>query len=106
MTTSSATPVLPSKIIAGTSHTLQANEDGVTLICTNASAVTLTIPAGLPDDFGLAVVQQGAGAVTFAAGAGVTLAGPSGLVTSGAQHGTMALLWVSADSFVTAGNLA
>lgn len=57
----------------GTSYTLVAADNGVTITCSNASAITVTIPSGLGANFCCRIVQLGAGQVSVAPGSGVTL---------------------------------
>lgn len=57
----------------GTTYTLVAADNGVTITCSNASAITVTIPSGLGANFCCRIVQLGAGQVSVAPGSGVTL---------------------------------
>jgi len=57
----------------GTTYTLVAGDNGVTVTCSNASAITVTIPSGLGANFCCRIVQLGAGQVSVAPGSGVTL---------------------------------
>jgi len=56
----------------GTTYTLQASDSGKIVECTNASAITVTLPNSLPVGFCCTVVQCGAGAVTLAPASGAT----------------------------------
>ncbi len=61
------------RIVAGATDTPTAADQDRTIVCTSGSAVTITVnDLGGYQTFG--VVQAGAGQVTIAAGAGVTLA--------------------------------
>lgn len=55
------------------SRALVSDDNGATLVYTGSSNITLTINTGLSSGFGCTVVQLGAGIVSMAAGAGVTL---------------------------------
>ncbi len=75
------------------SRSLIKEDSGQTLICTSASAIVLTIPndatvawSGLN---AVAAYQGGAGAVSFAAGSGVTLRGTAPTATQYATQGVM-----------------
>lgn len=57
----------------GTTYTIQASDFGRRISFNNVSAITVTIPSGLPTDFYCYIRQTGAGQVTVAAGSGVTL---------------------------------
>jgi hypothetical protein len=54
-----------SNVQTGTAYTLVQSDIGKQIICTNASAITITIPTGLSTDFNCEVMQQGAGQVSF-----------------------------------------
>lgn len=58
---------------AGTTRTLADTDHGATIVFTNASASTCTVPSTLVAGFFCTIVQGAAGQVTVAAGAGVTL---------------------------------
>lgn len=74
---------------SGTTYTLVAADMGKLIWFTSASAVTLTIPSGLPTGFNCLLMQTGAGQVTWSA-SGTTLvmragftktAGPGSIIT-------------------------
>lgn len=58
--------------LTGTAHTLDGSYVNKTILTTNASAVTLTLPSTLYLSFQCRVIQYGAGQVTFSAGSGAT----------------------------------
>lgn len=70
----------------GTTYTLVLGDATKAVRCTNASAITLTVPTNasvaLPPLCIIPVIQGGAGAVTIAAASGVTLESPNGAVTT------------------------
>ena len=71
----------------GTSYTLAIADAGKDVRCTNAAAITLTIPPNSSVAFPVGTIvlfsQGGAGVVTATAGSGVTLVGANGTTTSG-----------------------
>jgi hypothetical protein len=69
----------------GTARSLASTDHGNIVRCTNASAVAITVPSGLPAGFSCLLVQGGAGVVTAVQGSGVTLDGTPLLVTDGAE---------------------
>jgi hypothetical protein len=87
-----------------TSQTLSASSLGLTLAVNSGSATTVTIPAGLPTGFSCAIVQMGAGQVTVAAGAGVTLNNASSQFKTSGQYATVGILNVGTDSYVLSGS--
>ncbi|MEC7520182.1 MAG: hypothetical protein VYE22_09975 [Myxococcota bacterium] len=59
--------------LAGTTDTLADADNGKVVRCTNAGTVTVTVPTGLTPGTTVEYVQEGAGQVQVAAGAGMTL---------------------------------
>lgn len=86
----------------GTSYTLVLSDAGKDVICTNASAVTLTVPpassVAFPTGACLLFSQGGAGTVTATAGAGVTLQAANGAATS-AQYDVRGLEYIGNDTW-------
>lgn len=80
------------RIITGTTHTLEPADAGAVLICTNASAVTITIAnnatQAIPARAVTTIIQAGDGTVTAVAGAGVTLNGAAATI---GQHAALSL---------------
>lgn len=72
----------------GTTYTLVLTDATACVRCTNAAAITLTLPpnsaAAIPVKSMIMILQGGAGAITVAAGAGVTVESPNGAVTTAA----------------------
>ena len=86
----------------GTAYTLVLSDAGKDVRCTNAAAVTLTVPPNSAVAFPVATwllfSQGGAGAVTAAAGAGVTLRAANGAATT-AQYDLRGLEYLGADTW-------
>ena len=57
----------------GTTYTVVAADNGKQVILSNASAVTVTIPSGLPTGFNCKFYQQGTGKVSFTTSGGTVL---------------------------------
>ena len=85
------------------SRSLADSDDGKVLNVTSASPVTLTIPAGLRAGFICAVVQSGAGQVTFSA-SGTTLNNVASQSSTSAQYAVVMVTQVSTNSFVLSGS--
>lgn len=89
----------------GTTYTLQASDNGKIVECSNASAITVTVPASLGTGFNCVVVQLGAGQVTLSA-SGTTLRNRNGLKTAG-QYAAVSIMPTStADTFLVSGDAA
>jgi hypothetical protein len=92
--------------ISPTAYTWRADANGLTLVFTSGSAVTFTIPVGLPIGMTSKVIQQGAGQITFTAGAGVALNSATGMFTTSAQYAEVTLSSVGADNYVLGGEVS
>src|SRR4051812_17448912 len=75
---------------AGTAYTLALADGGTTIEFTNAAAVTVTVPPNSAVAFPIGTVielsQYGAGQVTVAPGAGVTIRSPASKLKIAAQY--------------------
>ena len=89
---------LPAKeTVAGTTYTLVSADKGKIKVFTSASAVTVTLPNNLAEDFWCVVVQQGTGQVTFSPASGATLRHVSGHTRTQAQYAQATLtVWGNA----------
>lgn len=86
----------------GTSYTLALTDAGKDVLCTNASAITLTVPpnssVAFPVGTMIAFSQGGAGAVTATAGSGVTVNQANGAATT-AQYDARVLEKLDTDTW-------
>jgi hypothetical protein len=97
----------------GTTYTTVLADNGKIITQTNASAITTTIPpfssVAYPVGAQLNFVQYGAGQVTFAQGAGVTIASTGASATAPklrAQYSSATAICVAQDSWFIAGDIA
>jgi len=114
------TPTLTSPLInvginaqTGTSYTTVLADNGKLITQTNASAITTTIPpfasVAYPVGAQINFVQYGAGQVTFAQGAGVTIASTGATATAPklrAQYSSATAICVAQNSWLIAGDIA
>jgi hypothetical protein len=89
---------------SASTYTLNNNDNGKIVVFTSGSAVTLTIPAGLTLRFTCSIVQYGAGQVTVAAGAGVTLRLRGSTNKTGGQYAIASLISVVTNEYILAGD--
>jgi hypothetical protein len=94
----------------GTTYTLVAGDAGKLVTCSNAAAITLSVPQDSAATIAVGVYidlyQLGAGQVTVAAGTGATLR-VSGLTAKArAQYSRLVVQKVSANTWLLAGDLA
>lgn len=75
----------------GTTYTLQASDNGKIVECSNASAITVTLPNSLAVGFNCTVVQTGAGQVTLSAGSGAVLRNYDSYTKTAGQWGALNL---------------
>lgn len=80
-----------------TTYTLASGDTGKIVECTNASAITLTLPNSLPQGFTCTVVQSGAGDVTFDTASGATLNNRQSHTKTAGQY-AMTTVYVSTNS--------
>jgi hypothetical protein len=94
----------------GTTYTLVLTDSAKFVTLSNASAITATVPpnssVAFPTGTQVNLMQLGAGQVTVAAGAGVTLRSAGTLVKTSAQYAVATLLKIDTDTWVLVGNLA
>lgn len=95
---------------AGTSYTLGLADASTAVEFTSASSVTVTVPPNSSTAFPVGTViellQYGAGTLTVAAGAGVTIRSANNLLSARTQYSTLSLRKRATDEWVLAGDLA
>ena len=72
---------------------------------TTATGITLTVAKGLPVNFKCDAIQGAAGAITFAAGSGVTIISKGGLLNTSGQGAVVKLRQVAKDVYSLSGDL-
>jgi hypothetical protein len=90
---------------ASTSITLAASDSGKVIFTAAGSAVTVTIPAALPANFNVRIIQGGNGQVTVQAASGVTLTSLANKVASAGVNGVMWLTGISTNFYNLSGDL-
>lgn len=89
----------------GTTYTLLASDNAKIVTISNASPITLTIPAGLPAGFNCSVVQLGAGQITFSA-SGTTINNRQSFTKTAGQYASATVLQYNTDAFITQGDMS
>ena len=87
------------------SATLAATDNAEIIQSNAASAITVTIPAGLPTGFNCMVLQYGAGQITFSPAAGVTLINRNSYNKSIGQYALVTLLHIGSNVVIISGEL-
>lgn len=93
----------------GTSYTTVLADDGKLITLDNGSAITLTIPPNGTVAYGIGtqinIMQLGAGQVTIAPGAGVTIRSAGSKLKTSAQYAVATCVKIATDTWVAVGNL-
>jgi len=87
---------------SGTTYTIVATDNGKVIQSTGASAMTITIPTGLPTGFNCTVVQMGAGQITFAG----TYVNRTGFTKSASQYSVISILHFGSNSILVTGEMS
>lgn len=90
----------------GTSYTIAAGDAGNTVFVDNATGTTVTVNDVLAIGERIDFVQKGAGAITFAAGSGVTLNSKDALLASAGQYAGVTVIKEATNVYYLIGNLA
>lgn len=106
LTAGATYPEIKPREFSGTAYTLVPDDVDAFLLTTSASAVTITIPPGLLTP-GKAVhfMQLGAGQITIAAGAGVTIR-KTGASKTRAQYSVISIMRIGIDLWACFGDIA
>jgi hypothetical protein len=89
----------------GTTYTLVAGDNGKVVTLSNASAITLTLPSGLPIGFSVALVQLGAGQVTISPSS-TTMRHRSSHTKTAGQYAVANLFSHATNDFLLTGDTA
>jgi len=88
----------------GNSYTLVAADDKAVVTFSNGTAVTLTVPAGLPVGFSCTILQLGAGQVTVTA-SGTTIVQRQDFTATAGQYAVISLLSYATNVYDLSGDL-
>ncbi|MCX6546639.1 MAG: hypothetical protein NTW40_01115, partial [Acidobacteria bacterium] len=102
---STATLLVTVNAQSGTTNTLAATDANAFITLNNASAITLTLPTGLPTGFQCTVAQLGAGTVGLAAGSGATIVSTATNKKFNAQGSGVTLIVVAANTWMAFGDM-
>jgi hypothetical protein len=87
---------------SGTNYTIDATDNGKVIQTTGASAITITIPTGLPTGFNCTVVQMGAGQITFSG----TYLNRTGFTKSASQYSVISILNLGSNNYIVTGEMS
>ena len=83
-------------------YSITASDNGKVIQTTGASAITITIPTGLPTGFNCTVVQMGAGQVTFSG----TILNRTGFTKTASQYSVVSILHLGSNSILVTGEMS
>ena len=90
----------------GTTYTIAAGDAQTTVFVNNATGTTVTIDDEIAVGERIDFVQKGAGAITFAAGSGVTLHSKDSLLSTNGQYTAATVIKEATNVYYLIGNLA
>jgi len=95
---------------AATTYTLGVDDISKAIVFSSSSSITLTIPPESTYPFvngqTFIVIQKGSGAVTVAAGSGVTLRSKSSYVKTAGQYSEVRLIKIATNEWLLSGDLS
>lgn len=83
-------------------YSITAADNGKVIQSTSASAITVTIPTGLPTGFNCTVVQMGAGQITFSG----TYLNRTGFTKTASQYSVVSILHLGSDRILVTGEMS
>jgi hypothetical protein len=83
-------------------YNLTAADNGKIIQSTSASAITVTIPTGLPTGFNCTIVQMGAGQITFSG----TYLNRTGFTKTASQYAVVSILHLGNNSIIVTGEMS
>jgi hypothetical protein len=83
-------------------YSLTASDNGKIIQSTSASAITVTIPTGLPTGFNCTIVQMGAGQITFSG----TYVNRGGFTKTASQYAVVSITHLGSNSIIVAGEMS
>jgi hypothetical protein len=83
-------------------YNLTSADNGKIIQSTAASAITVTIPAGLPTGFNCTIVQMGTGQITFSG----TYSNRSGFTKTASQYAVVSIMHLGSNSIIVAGEMS
>ena len=87
---------------SGTTYSIDATDNGKVIQTTGASAITISIPTGLPTGFNCTVVQMGAGQITFSG----TFLNRTGFTKSASQYSVISILNLGSNNYLVTGEMS
>jgi hypothetical protein len=89
-------------ITISTNYSITAADNGKVIQSTGATAISITIPTGLPTGFNCTVVQMGAGQITFSG----TFLNRTGFTKTASQYSVVSILHLGSNNILVTGEMS
>jgi hypothetical protein len=89
-------------VSASANYSITAADNGKVIQSTGATAITISIPTGLPTGFNCTVVQMGAGQVTFSG----TILNRTAFTKTASQYSVVSILHLGSNSILVTGEMS
>jgi hypothetical protein len=89
-------------VSTSSNYSITSADNGKVIQSTSASAITVTIPTGLPTGFNCTVVQMGAGQITFSG----TYLNRTGFSKTASQYSVVSILHLGSNSILVTGEMS
>jgi hypothetical protein len=89
-------------VSASSNYSITSGDNGKVIQSTSASAITITIPTGLPTGFNCTVVQMGAGQITFSG----TILNRTGFTKTASQYSVVSILHLGSNNILVTGEMS
>lgn len=83
-------------------YSITAADNGKIIQSTSATAITVTIPTGLPTGFNCTIVQMGVGQITFLG----TYLNRGGFTKTASQYAVVSIMHLGSDKIIVAGEMS
>ena len=83
-------------------YSISSTDNGKVIQSTGASAITITLPTGLPTGFNCTVVQMGAGQITFSG----TFLNRTGFTKTASQYSVVSILHLGSNNILVTGEMS
>ena len=100
--TSSISGFAANVVSASSNYSITSADNGKVIQSTSASAITVTIPTGLPTGFNCTVVQMGTGQITFSG----TILNRTGFTKTASQYSVVSILHLGSNSILVTGEMS
>lgn len=91
--------------VTATGYVLTNSDNGRTVVCNNASAIAVQVPAGLSSGFNCTVIQLASGQVTLTSGTSVLMDSAYAAFKTSAPYAVAGVIGIAADRYIVTGDI-